>query len=326
MQGATAAGATGAMVALGLRKAKADNEANPWAYDVSRYLTTDPSLLQYSESSSFQSLYSNLRALTIDADETLWLAGGKKVIQASRQGETLSEWSTLGEVRSLAVSGDEIYIAFKEQAGVYDRKGNQLALWDSPGNKAYFTGIAAGKNSVFVADAGNRVIHRYDKSGRLLNRIGAKEPERNIPGFIVPSPFFSVALGADGLLRATNPGRHRVELYTAEGDLEFAWGNAGAAIENFCGCCNPIDLALLKDGRTITIEKGIPRVKVYSARGEFECVVAGPESFSENAEVCGPNDCTLGGMDGVVDKSGSVFLLDFVTGKVRVMKRKEEST
>jgi hypothetical protein len=134
-----------------------------------------------------------------------------------------------------------------------------------------------------------------------------------------------VTIGSDGLLRATNPGRHRVELYTPDGDLELAWGQPGAAIENFCGCCNPTDIALLPNGRTVTFEKGIPRVKVYSDTGDFECVVAGPESFAENAKVCGPNDCTLGGMDGAVDAEGRVLILDFVTGTVRVMQRKEKA-
>jgi hypothetical protein len=199
-----------------------------------------------------------------------------------------------------------------------------LALWDSPGSRAYFTGIAADANQVYVADAGNRIVHRYDRSGKYLNRIGAKDRSRDIPGFIVPSPFFSVATGSDGLVRVTNPGRHRVELYTPAGDLELAWGRPGAAIENFCGCCNPIDLALLPEGRTVTFEKGIPRVKVFSAVGEFESVVAGPESFAENARLCGPNDCTRGGMDGVTDAAGRVFILDLVTAQVRVMEPKQE--
>jgi hypothetical protein len=253
------------------------------------------------------------------------MAAGKSIVQLDPGGAIVSAFSTSQEVRGLSVRSEAIYAALKEQIAVFDYSGKQLALWDSPGSKAYFTGVTAGNNDIFVADAGQRIVHRYDKSGKVLNRIGARDRERNIPGFIVPSPFFSVELGSDGLLRATNPGRHRVELFTAEGDLELAWGTAGAATENFCGCCNPIDLALLPDGRTVTFEKGIPRVKIYSATGEFESVVAGPESFAENAKVCGPNDCTLGGMDGVVDDKRRVLILDFVTGKVRVMKRKEES-
>jgi hypothetical protein len=320
---AKVAGVGGTLAALGLRPARArSGDTNPWAYDVSRYLVTDAALIGYTEKASFASPRKGARGLTLDADGHLWLTAGRTVLELSAQGALLSEFSTTQEVRALAVGGDMMYAAFKDQVAVISRNGEQRALWEAPGGKPYFTGIAAGGTAVFVADAGNRVVHRYDPSGQAINRIGDRNKERNIPGFIVPSPFFSVAWGKDGLLRTTNPGRHRVELYTPEGDLEMAWGEAGAAIQSFCGCCNPIDLALLPDGRTVTFEKGIPRVKVYSATGQFECVVAGPESFAENAKVCGPNDCTLGGMDGVVDTTGRVLILDFVTGTVRVMERK----
>ena len=96
-------------------------------------------------------------------------------------------------------------------------------------------------------------------------------------------------------------------------------------ITGFCGCCNPINLALLPDGRYVTCEKGLPRVKIYSERGEFESVVAGAESFPENARACaskGLGDCTQGGLDVVADSRGRIYILDFVTSEVRVMQRK----
>ena len=122
-----------------------------------------------------------------------------------------------------------------------------------------------------------------------------------------------------------NTGRHRVEAYTRDGDLEFSWGKASAAIEGFCGCCNPTGLALLPDGRCVTCEKGLPRVKVYSPQGVFESVVAGPESFPENANatfVNGAEDCRLGGLDAAVDSQQQIYVLDLVTGEMHVMKHK----
>jgi hypothetical protein len=323
VQGAKAAGISGALSALGVWKTQARGETNPWVYDIRRHLTTDPALVHYSQRASFESPRPNARCLAQSEDGHLWLAAGKHVVELSPDGAVLSEFAVAREARCLALSDNTLYAAHKEQVAVFARNGEQRTVWESASDKTYYTGITAGENDVFVADAGNRIVLRYDKSGKLLNRIGAKDQDRNIPGFIVPSPFFSVVLGTDGLLRATNTGRHRVELYTPEGNLEMSWGKPGIAVEKFCGCCNPIDLALLPDGRTVTFEKGIPRVKVYSATGEFECVVAGPESFAENAQVCGPNDCTLGGMDGVADPEGRVLILDFVTGNVRVMVPKE---
>jgi hypothetical protein len=64
-------------------------------------------------------------------------------------------------------------------------------------------------------------------------------------------------------------------------------------------------------------------VKIYNASGEFESVVAGTESFPENAKACSSlNDCTHGGLDTAVDSQGRVYILDFVAGDVRVMQRK----
>jgi hypothetical protein len=127
----------------------------------------------------------------------------------------------------------------------------------------------------------------------------------------------------DGLLRVTNPGRHRVEAYTVDGHLELAWGKPSAGIDGFCGCCNPINIALLPDGRMVTCEKGLPRVKIYREDGTLESVVAGTETFPENAKFSMNLAAgKLGGLDAAVDSKGRVYILDPVTGVVRVMARK----
>jgi hypothetical protein len=131
-----------------------------------------------------------------------------------------------------------------------------------------------------------------------------------------------VALGRDGLIRVNNPGRHCVEMYTLSGDLELSWGKPSAAIAGFCGCCNPIGLALLPDGSCITCEKGLPRVKVYSPERNLDCVVAGPESFSENAKAHDLSDCSVGGLDAAVDSQARIYILDLITSDIRIMARK----
>ena len=155
-----------------------------------------------------------------------------------------------------------------------------------------------GENNVFAADAGNRVVLRYDKSGKLAGRIGEKNKERNIPGLIIPSPYLGVVLAPDGLLRVNNTGRHRVEAYTVNGDLESSWGKPSNAIEGFCGCCNPIGLALLPDGRYVTCEKGLPRVKVYSRRApsnrSWPARNPSPKTLSQASTKPGPTACWAG--------------------------------
>lgn len=293
-----------------------------WAYDDSAYRRTDPKLIHFHETGRFQCSRPFARCMALTKDNRIFIGAGKYVLEQTIDGTRVSEFAVAKEVQCLALSEDGLlYVGLRDHVEVYDLKGQQQGQWPSPGPKAYFTGLAVGASDLFVADAGNRLVLRYDRSGTLKNRIGDKSKEPKPPGFIVPSPFFDVKIAPDGLLRVGNPGRHQVEAYTFDGDFEFAWGKPGAGIHHFCGCCNPIRLALQSDGRVVTFEKGIPRVKVYSVEGEFESVVAGAESFVENAKVCGPNDCTLGGLDGAVDSQGRIWILDLVAGNVRKLER-----
>jgi hypothetical protein len=218
-----------------------------------------------------------------------------------------------------------IYAGLRDRIELFDAKGQHRDTWTVPGDRSWLTALTLSGDSLFAANAGHRLILRYDLSGKLVQRIGEKNKERNVPGFIVPSPYFDVKLHKDGLLRVTNPGRHRVEAYTVDGEFEQAWGKASAAIEGFCGCCNPISIALRPDGALVTCEKGLPRVKVYRLDGSLESVVAGLESFPENLKAAaGDNrpDGMLGGLDAAVDSVGQVYVLDRVTSEIRVMVRK----
>jgi hypothetical protein len=167
----------------------------------------------------------------------------------------------------------------------------------------------------------------------LINRIGEKSPERNIPGFVIPSPYFDLAVASDGLLRVTNPGRHRIEAYTFEGDLEFWWGEFSSRLEGFCGCCNPVNFAILPDDSFVTCEKGLVRVKIYNHKGNFVGVVAGPEQLveggasrvSEFGAGSGSREAgaRAGGFDVAVDSRGRIFVLDTIKNVVRIFARKK---
>ena len=73
-----------------------------------------------------------------------------------------------------------------------------------------------------------------------------------------------------------NPGRHRMELYTVEGDLE-GFGRNRDGNRQVLWLLQSDKLRPAAGRKYITCEKGLPRVKIYSATGEFESVVAGVE-------------------------------------------------
>lgn len=315
--------------ALGLisaASARAANEqsSNPFAYDISRFQKTDPSLVAYEEVTRWPCSRKEAKQFAIGPHDQVHVCAGNYVTAHTASGHPGLEIELPGPASCIAFDQDgTLYAAHRNAISVFGPKGDRRAVWPAPEQKSWFTGLAVGQNQVFAADSANRLILRFDKSGQTTLRIGEKNAERNIPGFVVPSPYLSAAVHADGLLRVNNPGRHRVELYTNDGEFEGAWGKPTAAIDGFCGCCNPIALALLPDGRIVTGEKGLPRVKIYGSTGEFESVVAGTESFPENARACsGLNDCAHGGVAVAVDSKALIYILDVVTSEVRVMRRK----
>jgi hypothetical protein len=321
-----AAGVISLAAAGALRVGGADTRSNAFAYDVSRFSKTDPKLLQFEQIRQFASPHGDARKIAMGPHDQVYIAAGKHVSVLNREGVSMLDIALSETARCVAVNREgEIYAGLRDHVEVFDGKGERRANWPSVGPRAWLTGLAVTSEALFLADAGNRIVLRCDRSGKVRSRIGEKNKIRNNPGFIVPSPFFDLAMHPDGLLRVTNPGRHRVEAYTVDGDLELAWGKPSAAIDGFCGCCNPINLALLPDGRIVTCEKGLPRVKVYSADGTFESVVAGPESFPENVKAAageGLSDGSYGGLDAAVNSGGEVYILDLVKGDVRVMTRK----
>lgn len=294
-------------------------------YDLSEFSKIDPSLIQYEEADKIKTRFQTLRGIAIGPDDRIYLATDKTIRVFSKNTVPLSEIKLNDSPRCLTITDDGIlYVGMKDHVEVYDDSGERETIWNSLGENAVLTSIAVSENNVFVADAGNRVVLRYDTSGKLARQIGKKDQARNVSGFVVPSPYFDVAVASDGLLRVANPGRHRVEAYTFDGGFEFAWGNPSMEVDGFCGCCNPVNFTILPDGRFVTCEKGLPRVKIYDLDGDFSDVVAGPESFPENWKVCTLNalsDCRTGGLDVVADSQGRVLVMDPIERTVRIFTR-----
>ena len=64
------------------------------------------------------------------------------------------------------------------------------------------------------------------------------------------------------------------------------------------------------------------RIKIYSVKGEFEGVVAGPEQFPKY----GVNpDAMASGLDVAADDQGRVYAADALAGQVRVFTRKPKA-
>lgn len=315
-----------AVVRLDTTGKKGSGLGKEFVYDVKELAKIDPKLILYEEATEAISTgFTDSHAITVDSQGSIYAAGDKAIRVFAASSNLVGEMKLADMPRCLTVSGDgKIYVGMKDHVEVYDGRGERLATWESLGDDAVLTSIAVSKDDVFVADAGNRIVLRYDTTGKLINRIGEKDEDRNVPGFVIPSPYFDLGVAHDGLLRVVNPGRHRIEAYTFDGDLEFWWGEFSAGVEGFCGCCNPVNFAILEDESFVTCEKGLTRVKIYDAEGAFVGVVAGPEQLVEGGAALIDEWASVGkggGFDVAVDARGRIFVLDTIKNVVRIFTK-----
>ena len=279
-----------------------------------------PELIHYEQTASFPVDMQQVHALAVGPDDRIYVGGDRSCRVFSNVDHAVQlDIALQAEPTCLTVGGSEhslpghIYVGLKDHIEVFAADGTPVASWDSLGEKALITSIAIDEQDIFVADAGNRIVLRYDVSGNPIGRIGERDDIRKIPGFVITSEYFDLAVSpADGLLRVVNPRMLRIETYTFDGDLEQHWGEATPGVEGFFGCCNPIHFAMLPDGRFATAEKGAERVKVYGSDGRFESVVAGPDQLDTQAA------------DLAVDSDGRILVLDPKARSVRIFEPKKD--
>ncbi len=296
-----------------------------FSYDVARFQQSDPALLRYEETARFAAGLQRARAIAVAADGAIWVGGNGGLRKFSPEGELILDVALDQPVVTLALHPDGRILAGQlGKIAVLAPTGAAVAEWrDFPAGMLP-TAIAIAGAVILVADAASRVLLKLDANGKTLGVIGARDPARNLKGFVVPSPYFCVRMAPDGLLRVTNPGEHQIEAFTLDGDLELAWGKGSFAVEGFCGCCNPVSFEIFPDGSFVTCEKGLPRVKLYNSAGEFTGLVAGPEAFPEylQAANAGTPDALGSGLYAAITPQGRVLILDSIGGTIRIMQRK----
>jgi hypothetical protein len=278
-------------------------------YDVERYARPRSELLTFAEVTVIPTGLDEVHALAVGPAGQIHVAGPRQLVELDQEGRRHSIVDLPGAPTCLTVATTgEIYVGLGDHVVVLETTGAPRATWEPPEAEALLTSLAVTEQAVFVADARHRVVWRYGADGGLRGRIEAQALRTEKPAFIIPSPCFDVAIGRDGLLRVVNPGRHRIETYHDDGTLVTAWGKASFEVEGFSGCCNPAHLAVLPDGRFVTSEKGIARVKLYDAFGGFQSVIADESTLGEDPKA----------RDVATDPKGRVLVLDPATRTVHV--------
>jgi len=288
-------------------------EGNPFAYELDNLRKVDQSEICYNLKSKINPEIEAPYGIAVDYKDRVYVAGKDRIKIFDKKGNPVSGFEIFEPAMCISVSPDgDIYLGLKDHIEVFDFSGNFLMQWPQINSSAFITSIAVEGGSVFVADAGNKLVYHFNQSGILKNTIGERNMETGFSGFIIPSPHFDMAIGREGQLWVVNPGKHEFLAFNKNGELFSSWEKTSMQLDGFSGCCNPGNIALLPDGSFVTSEKGIERVKIHLPSGDYKCVVAAPENFEEGTEH----------LDLAVNSEGDILVLDTKKEMVNIYTKK----
>jgi sugar lactone lactonase YvrE len=223
-------------------------------------------------------------------------------------GNLVRRWKASEKATCVAVAPDgRIYIAANGRVEIYDSAGTHTGGFAAgeTSRTASITAIRVLQNDILVADAAALLIRRFNLQGKPAGLIGNRSKAGK---FILPNKSLDLAVDANNRVYATDTGRHQVTCWTLDGAPQVSFGKFGMSQpEDFVGCCNPVNIAAAPEGKIVTAEKMVARVKVYEPDGRLLAVI-GPENFDPA--------CTHIYL--AVDSQGRIFAGDPVRREVKI--------
>ncbi len=234
------------------------------------------------------------------------LAGGESFVSCYTP-DLKKNWTLKMPSRISAISadGDTIYATSDELIYLISTDGKLISEWGPYEANSIITSISAYGSHVAIADAGIKRVFILNKKGEVVSMIGQSDNR-----FIIPSPYFDVALFNSNLLFVANTGNRRIETWTTDGKFLEQFGEPGTAPGAFCGCCNPAQFAVVPQG-FVTAEKGINRIKIIDQYGKFIEFVSSKNSFTPSV----PLD--IASADGI-----TIYAANPADSKLYVFKRR----
>lgn len=294
---------------------KKPRNKNVYEYPINKLRHVDSSLINYSIINSYDFDNHVLKGVCIDDKDQLIVLSNKGISIFSEALMLKTFFPHINQATCVHFSKrKQILIGEKNKLFFFSSEGKLLKNIHISDEKCLITSITSDEENLFIADAGNKIIHRYDYQGKYINSIGTKNKEMGIRGFVLPSAYFDIQINREGDIWAANPGFHAFELFSKEGSLKSSWERTSMQVDGFSGCCNPSHFALLSNGSFVTSEKGIERIKIHDQTGNFQSIVAPPNDFIEGTK----------GIDLAVNSKDEIYLIDPVKSKINRYKKNEK--
>jgi hypothetical protein len=195
--------------------------------DIQQYKDKDNVPTRFEETEAIAANLQEVQAMAIGPQDNVYVGGKDALVVFNANREEIKKYPINGNPNSIGIGPDgAIFVGIRDHIEVLPSNGTEHTVWDDLGDRALITSIAVDEDDVIVADAGNRIVVRYNHKGEILGYIGEKDEEKDILGIVVPSPFLDIAFDPNGRLWVVNPGRMGIESYRKNGSLITSWYNA----------------------------------------------------------------------------------------------------
>lgn len=286
---------------------------NIYEYDLNELRKVDTSKISHKEVKQIKIQAETIHAIAIDSKDQIYVSANNSILVLNTEGEKIKTLKTREKATCLGLAKNgNVIVGMRNRVDIRKPDGSLRNSFLLAGEKAFITSLAINGQDIYVADAGQKIVHHYSIDGDLIKEIGGKNKKEGRKGFVVPSPYFDLLIGRQNELWVVNPGRHALEAYNKNGDQISYWTRTSMGIEGFSGCCNPSSIAMLSNGSFVTAEKGLERVKIHLPSGDVKSIVAAPELFEAG---------TIG-IDLAVDSKDRIYVLDPRKRMIRIFEAK----
>jgi len=110
--------------------------------------------------------------------------------------------------------------------------------------------------------------------------------------------IFDFCVAPNETISVANLGDFSVSRYDLNGHLISKFGRRGRGLDEFHGCCNPVSVGYLPNGRIVSVEKDPTRIKIYDANAKNAQIIQGVEELVKG--------CSFIPM--TIDSNGTIYL------------------
>jgi len=134
---------------------------NPYAYNIDEYRKVDSSQVLFIEKHSFP-VRADLWAGIACVDSAIVIANATELQMYNYSGRLISETQLIDSATCISIAKDKsFWIGMTRFVAHYDRAGQLISKFDAVSGNAIFTSIVLSGENIYVADAGNRIVHNY---------------------------------------------------------------------------------------------------------------------------------------------------------------------